>query len=260
MKHATSYFERLSDRELRPTPATSGAWNPDEVHIAPFIGLLVHEIERDAAARREDPLAITRLACDIFGAFPVEPVVVECRVVRPGRTIELVEATLTQGERTVLVARAWLQRIGDTGHVAGTHDAPIRGPETMPVADQGDWAGGFVKSVEVRRGEWQPGRGVFWAHSELDLVAGEPVSDLAYAARLFDLANGMVPRAKPDQVLFPNLDLTLHVFRHPRRGWVGFDTAVSFGPSGHGLTSTALHDADGAFGRLSQTLTVRPRG
>ncbi|WP_198411125.1 thioesterase family protein [Microbacterium suaedae] len=256
----TSYFERISARELQPTPATSGAWNPDEVHIAPFIGLLLHEVERDAAARRgEDALTVTRVAYDIFGAFPLDPLRVDTRVVRPGRTIELVEATLSQGERTVLAARAWLQRAGDTASIAGDHDARIAGPDTMPVASQDEWSGGFVRSIEVRRGEWQPGRGVFWAQSDLDLVAGEGASDLARAARLFDLANGMVPRAAPDEVLFPNIDLTLHVFRRPRRGWVGFDTSVAFGPDGHGLTSAVLHDDGGSFGRVSQTLTVRPR-
>ncbi|WP_156761725.1 thioesterase family protein [Microbacterium karelineae] len=259
MEH-TSYFERIGARELQPTPATSGAWNPAEVHIAPFIGLLLHEIERDAADRRgDDALVATRVAYDIYGAFPVAPLRVDTRVVRPGRTIELVEASLSQGDRTVLAARAWLQRAGDTAAIAGSHDARIPGPDTMPVASQEAWSGGFVQSIEVRRGEWQPGRGAFWAHSDLALVAGEEESDLAHAARLFDLANGMAPRAAPDEVLFPNIDLTLHVFRRPRRGWVGFDTSVAFGPDGHGLTSAILHDDEGSFGRVSQTLTVRPR-
>lgn len=255
----TSYFERIGARELQPTPATSGAWNPAEVHIAPFIGLLLHEIERDAADRRGDALTITRVAYDIFGAFPLDPLRVDTRVVRPGRTIELVEATLSQGERTVLAARAWLQRTGDTASVTGDHDPRIPGPDTMAVASQEAWSGGFVQSIEVRRGDWHPGRGAFWAHSDVPLVAGEDASDLAHAARLFDLANGMVPRAAPDEVLFPNIDLTLHVFRRPRRGWVGFDASVAFGPDGHGLTSAVLHDDEGSFGRVSQTLTVRPR-
>ena len=41
---------------------------------------------------------------------------------------------------------------------------------------------------------------------------------------------------------------------------LGFDTTVSFGPDGLGLTRSVLHDAWGPFGTMSQILTVRPRG
>ncbi|MFN7242916.1 MAG: thioesterase family protein, partial [Dietzia cercidiphylli] len=56
----------------------------------------------------------------------------------------------------------------------------------------------------------------------------------------------------------PNIDLTAHLFREPRGEWVGFDTRVSFGPGGLGLTSSTLHDESGPIGTLAQTLTVRP--
>jgi hypothetical protein len=93
----------------------------------------------------------------------------------------------------------------------------------------------------------------------VSLVAGEEVSGLAAAAGLFDIANGMTVRANPLEVAFPNVDLTAHLFRPPSGEWVGFDTTVSFGPGGLGLTSSVLHDTDGPTGTLSQVLTVRPR-
>jgi hypothetical protein len=86
----------------------------------------------------------------------------------------------------------------------------------------------------------------------------EPSSPLATAAGLFDIANGMTVRADPAAVAFPNVDLTAHLVRAPRPGWLGFDTTVTFGPGGHGLTSSVLHDEDGPLGTLAQTLTVRP--
>ncbi len=68
----------------------------------------------------------------------------------------------------------------------------------------------------------------------------------------------MAVRADPRKVTFPNLDLTLHVFRPPTGEWIGLDTRVSFGPGGVGLTSSVLHDPDGPFGTVNQALTVRP--
>jgi len=38
---------------------------------------------------------------------------------------------------------------------------------------------------------------------------------------------------------------------------VGLDTTVVFGTGGVGLTSSTLHDVEGALGRCEQILTVR---
>jgi Thioesterase-like superfamily len=121
------------------------------------------------------------------------------------------------------------------------------------------WPGGFIASAEVRRRQLEPGRAAVWVRTALPLVAGEEVSGLARAAGLFDIANGMTVRASPDEVAFPNVDLTAHLFRSPCGEWLGFDTTVSFGPGGLGLTSSVLHDEQGPVGTLSQILTVRPR-
>ena len=123
------------------------------------------------------------------------------------------------------------------------------------------WPGGFIGSVQVRREEVAPGRAAFWVRSDvplLDAGAATPPGPAATTARLFDIANGMTVRADPRAVAFPNVDLTAHLFRAPVEGWLGFDTAVSFGPTGQGVTSSVLHDADGPFGTLAQVLTVRP--
>src|SRR3546814_2367193 len=112
------------------------------------------------------------------------------------------------------------------------------------------WPGGFIASVEVLRRLEAPGRGLVWVRSDVPLLAGEPSGPVAQFLRLVDLANGMSVREDPRKVLFPNLDLTAHLFRAPAGEWVGFDTTVSFGDSGIGLTSTVLHDEAGPVGSL----------
>ena len=120
------------------------------------------------------------------------------------------------------------------------------------------WPGGFIKVAQVRRAQSEPGRASFWVRTGQPLVADEPVSPTARAAGLFDIANGMTVRTDPRVVAFPNVDLTAHLFRQPCGDWLGFDTTVTFGPTGLGLTSSVLHDADGPYGTLAQMLTVRP--
>lgn len=198
-----AFFERVSDTTFLPTRHTGGAWNTSEQHIAPAIGLLAHALELDNA-KRGTGFVIGRLSYDILGVIPIEPMQVEVRTVRPGRTVELVEASLCHNQRPALLMRGWLMKPRDTFGI------------------------------------------------------GEPISNLARVASLFDVSNGMAVRASPQEIAFPNLDITIHLFDSPLGEWLGFDTSVTFGRNGIGLTSSIIHDENGPIGTIAQTLTVRP--
>jgi hypothetical protein len=255
-----AYFVRGSDTGFTATPLVGGAWSSAEQHIAPAIGLLVHAIEQHRDARRDDGLRLTRLSCDILGVVPIGPVEIGIEVLRPGRTIELVEARLTAGERTIVLARAWLAQRVDTAAFAGTALPSIPPPAEVPEADlTTTWPGAFVASLRSRRAQAEPGSAVAWIETPIPLLAGESISGTAAALGLVDTANGTTPRLPPEVMAFPNLDLTAHLLRAPRPGPVGYDVRQSYGPEGAGLTLTVLHDLDGPFGSCAQTLTLRPR-
>ena len=114
------YFERLDERRFLATEEVSGAWDTAHQHIAPALGLLVHAVELDRDHRRTDRLHVGRLSYDILGVVPVDTVEVDVRVLRPGRTIELVEASLHHDGRTIVLLRAWLMRADDNRSVAGS--------------------------------------------------------------------------------------------------------------------------------------------
>jgi hypothetical protein len=182
-------------------------------------------------------------------------------VLRAGRTIELVEAMLSSDGRAAVRLRAWLMEPRDTSTVQGTGLARIPGPaETKPWDPTGTWPGGFIATVDVRRQQAEPGRAHVWVRTDVPLVADEEISPLSRTAGLLDVANGMTVRAEPTEVLFPNVDLTAHFVDQPQGEWLGLDTAVSFGPTGVGLTSSTVHDERGPIGTSSQSLTVRPLG
>ncbi|MFA5595728.1 MAG: hypothetical protein WDA15_10645, partial [Trueperaceae bacterium] len=103
------------------------------------------------------------------------------------------------------------------------------------------------------------GRVQFWVRSPVPLLTGEEVSRTANMFRLIDISNGVAARVPPEEVLYPNLDLTAHLYRAPEGDLTGLDTTVSFGPDGAGLTHSVLHDEQGPIGAFMQTLTVRPR-
>lgn len=106
-----AYFERTAPARFRATDHTGGAWSVTEQHVSPLNGLLVHAVDRFVAGRAADGgtdgLATARIAFDILGVVPIDAVDVRVEVVRPGRTVELLEAVAATRGRPVLRARAW---------------------------------------------------------------------------------------------------------------------------------------------------------
>lgn len=251
-----TYYTPLGEGEYLPTQRTQGAWNPHEQHMAPVAGLLAHAMERHEP--RPD-LQLCRVTYEILGLIPAAPSRVRTRTIRPGRTIELIEATMAVLGRDVVRATGWRLSRQDTAAVAGGFWAALPPPDTLePWPGSDTWDGGYISSLDFRTVPGsQPGSGTAWIRSDTALVAGEDVSPVAAFITLVDTANGIATRAHPAEWLFPNTDLTIHLFRPPTPGWVGFDTEVIFGETGVGLTSSKLYDVGGAVGRSEQILTVR---
>jgi hypothetical protein len=258
---AHSYFERTGEAAFRPTAASAGAWNPEELHVAPVNGLVMHELERRLSERPADDKLVTRISSDYLGVFTFDECEVTCDVIRTGRSVELVEVVVVQNARPAMRTRVWRVSTSDTAAVAGGERAPLPPPGDADAFDfSSAWAGHFVETVDVRTvGAPAPGRATSWMTTALPVVAGEPVSDLTRIALLADTMNGIAVRQSPEEWLFPNVDLTIHLFRRPQGPWLGLETEVVFGPGGHGLTSAHLHDLGGHVGRGEQSLLVRPR-
>lgn len=254
-----SYYERTGERRYKPTAHVEGAWRTDEQHFSPLAGLVVHAFDQHLASRPEG-FVLARISFDILGRIALDECEITVATARPGRTIELLEATVDIGGRTVVRARAWLLASLDTSAVADSPHERLPAPEELPRWAMNErWDGGYVSSIDVRRTPPpRTGRTAAWISSLVDLVAGEPSSALASYVALVDTANGIAVQQDPAAWMFPNLDLTIHLHRQPEGPWTGLDTTVTFGPTGQGLTSSVLHDVHGPVGHAEQILTVRP--
>ncbi|MEU3980825.1 thioesterase family protein [Streptomyces sp. NPDC026672] len=255
-----SYYERVGDDRYKPTPHAGGAWDPDELHFSPLGGLVAHVLDRSRAQRRDDGLVLARIGYDILGRLALDECEIRVETVRPGRTIELLEAVVLVADRPVVRARAWFLAAADTSAVAGGAGDPLPSPGSLAPWRMSElWPGGYIASLDVRPvAPPRPGRTTAWVATPLDLVAGETVGPLASFLALVDTANGIAVRESPEAWMFPNVDLTVHLHRTPGGRWTGLDTTVAFGPTGQGLTSTVLHDVHGPVGTAQQILTVRP--
>lgn len=234
-----------------------GAWNPHEQHMAPATGVMCAELEQFMP--RSD-MRIGRISLDIFGLIHFGNFSICTRVIRPGKTIELIEAQMQAEGKTCIVARAWRMCTADTSQVAGLEDQPVEHPENLPIWEgMQRWPGGYIESIEARASsEHRAGKGVVWLKNNLEMVEGYSTSDFVRLMGMVDTANGVVPRQEEQfDWGFPNLDLQIHLYRLPQGQWLGIEAVQQYGQDGIGLTSAVLHDEHGPFGRSEQILTLR---
>ncbi len=252
------YYRDLGDGRFASTIHTQGAWNPHEQHMGPVSGILAHCLENFQS--RED-LRMARISYEILGLIPDGEFEVVTTMLRPGRTIELVQAELVSGGRVAVRATAWRLQLSDTSAIEGIEDEPMSGPpESGAVATLGEWPGAYIHSIDIRTLPGHaPGRGRAWIRPRHPLVAPGPFSELAGLIGVADTSNGIATRVEPGPggYAFPNVDLQLHVYREPHGEWLGLQNSVTFGSDGIGLTSTVLCDVSGPFGRAEQILTLR---
>ena len=65
---------------------------------------------------------------EILGVLGYEPFDIEVEVIRPGRTIELIEAVCIQNGRPAVRMRTWFMAQTNTSTIAGTAFPSIPGP------------------------------------------------------------------------------------------------------------------------------------
>lgn len=249
------YYVRRGASRFASTLHVEGAWQPGEQHLAPAAGLVLAAVEQQLPSDK----LVSRASFDVLGVIYSGEFDVDVRVVRPGRTIELIEASMRHGERVSIRARIWRLQRSDTAAVAGIEWPALPARATMhELKISKVWAGGYIASLEAHQSaETRPGRGQTWLRSRYPLIAGEADPPVAHFAKLIDTANGLVVREDPRKTFFANVDLTVHFMRQPMGDWVGFDTRQNFGPTGLGETFSVLSDEAGPVGTAVQSLTVR---
>lgn len=253
------YYEKIGSGRYRSTVHAQGTWNPHEQHMAPATGILVAELEE---FQPRPDMRMARVSLDIHGIIHGGEFEVVTRMIRPGRTIELIEAEMISHGRTCIVARAWRLKTLDSAAVTALEDLTLTGPEGHPSWEiSAMWPGGYIAGLELRvASDHRPGKGVVWMRNPFEMINGHETSAMVRLLGMVDTANGVAPRVDPsrDAWMFPNVDLQIHMYRGPVGQWLGIEAQQSFGDDGIGLTSSVLHDIHGPFGRSEQILTVRP--
>ena len=256
-----SFFRGRGD-VFEPSELTRGPWDPDSQHAGPPAALLGRAIERCGEV---DGKHVGRVTFEILRPVPMTTLTVSARVARPGRSVELVEASLADEEGEVMRATAWrLQTKPVELEPPPPDEPPAHGPADGDAKDFFPTGVdvGYHTAMEYRfvTGAFlELGPAVTWMRMRHPLVEDEDPSPLQRVLIAADSGNGVSATLDYHQYVFINTDLTVHLHRVPETEWVCLDAVTRLDSAGVGMSDTLLWDERGRIGRAAQTLLVRER-
>ena len=257
------YFFELDGDVAIPSELTRGPWDERSQHAGPPAALLGRALER-LPVENGAPMRIGRVTYEVLRPVPIAPLRVEAGIARDGRSVQMLEASLFADDDEVMRARAWRLREAAVELPAGlAGEPPPHGPadgEDAPFFPTGH--DGYHTAVDYRfveGGFLEAGPAVVWMRSRVPVVAGEALTALQRVLVVADSGNGVSATLDWRRFLFINVDLTVHLHRHPAGEWVCLDAVTTPEADGIGIADTVLLDERGRIGRAVQTLLVAER-
>jgi hypothetical protein len=241
-----------------------GPWDPNALHGGAPAALLASAVERF----QPDPvLRVARLSYEFLRPVPLGRLELEIELLRPGRRVQLIGASLRAGG--VEVCRVTGLRIArtpaDLGSMSTVRSTSYDLPETLastPFRLGRDEGPSFASTgVEMRfaTGGVEAGPAAAWLRVRRPIVDREDPSPLMRVAAAADFGNGISWELDFTRFVFINADLGISLWREPAGEWVLLDAQTRAEPGAGATAFSGLHDAGGQLGLAAQSLLVADR-
>jgi hypothetical protein len=253
----TAMFEIDGDT-VHPTVLTQGPWDPNAQYGGAPAALLTWATEQVPTLV---PMRVARATVDLHRPVPIAPLHLVTRVLREGKRLQLVEATIAYDG--VEVARATTLRLRLGAGPADTTDpgrppvAPPPPPETFPARPPQRSTGdrtGFIDGMDVRHvGD---GMSTAWYRVVAPVVAGEVASPTVRLAMVSDFTANAANYLDHRQWSCINPDLTMHLARQPEGDWFAVATRNWYEQDGIGHARADIFDTSGFVGTVTTAALV----
>ncbi len=246
----------LEDDQLVPTDISRSMWSPDQMHGVAISGALARALEVKLAEVDRLDLQPARYTVDLFQPAKMAPCTVATEVVREGRRLCLIDATLLQdGVRVARASCIFLKPSeSPTGDVWTPDDHPAPPPQdVVPISDEPrvpffnsdvSWSQSFPEHQNAgRKTTWQVG---------LPVVVGEAGTPFQSVAAIAD-ATSMVVNWGTAGVQFINTDITLALARPPVSLEIGLSATDRVEIDGIAVGTVEVFDRAGPLGTAMVT-------
>jgi hypothetical protein len=263
---------RMEGDVFVPTGLARGPWYPNSQHGSAMLGLLARAVELHPSERE---MMLTRCTVDMMKAAPMSAVRTEVRVVRKGKNVEVLEASLMSEGTEFARAHAMrfpLNPVPVPEHHSSSHPElrlpdPPQGDDGLDFSQDDDDEDAFHHALEIRP---VPGfeLPVFWVRMLVPLVEGEVLTPVVRTAVACDFTYSMpimrTMMRDPESLMSDNYtsinpDTGFNLHRPLQGEWVGLHCHVFYGNVGAGSAFAQIHDEEGVVGTTSQTLFVSSR-
>lgn len=246
----------LEDDQLVPTPISQSMWSREQMHGVAVSGALARGLESKLAEIGRTDLHPARYTVDLFQPAKMAPCTVVTEVVREGRRLCLIDASLMQdGVRVARASCIFLKPSESPSGVVWTpDDHPTPPPEeVVPVSDaprvpffnsQAAWSQSFPEHQNAgRKTTWQAG---------LPVVLGEEGTPFQSVAAIAD-ATSMVVNWGTEGVQYINTDITLALARPPVSREIGLSATDRVEVDGIAVGTVEVFDRAGPLGTAMVT-------
>ncbi len=241
-----------------PSDHARGPWDRGAMHGGPPAALMAAVME---ALPTESPMAVVRTTVEIFRPVPLRPIEVAARIERPGHRVQMLTATLTDGNTELCRATAWRMRIADLnlGDLPPL-EVPFAGPaDSVAHVPESDDPAFHRTGMEMRyaRGSFiEVGPATVWMRLAVPLIEGQTPTPLQRTLAAADFGNGVASALPWGQFLFINTDLTVYLHRQPESEWICLDASTDVDARGVGVAHSRLYDERGPVGHSLQGLFI----
>ena len=252
----------FDDDRFESTELTRGPWDENSQHAGPPAALIGRAVE---AADPSFEGQVGRVTFDILKPVPIAPLTVTAEVIRPGRSVDLVEASLRTDDGTeVMHARSWRIRTTELEDLETpvVEEPPPPLPdsaEEVPLSESFVGYGSAMQWVYVKGSFLELGPATCWFRMRYPLIDGEEPSPLTRVLIAADSGNGISTSLDFSKWVFINPDLSVYLHRMPVGEWVALAARTDPKPNGIGVASSTIYDEKGAIGKGVQTLFIGSR-
>lgn len=247
------------------TPLANAGWYDEGQHGGAFSALVAGHVETEVPTLGE--MQVSRVTVEIFRVVPLVPLRIETEIVRQGKRIQHIRASVFDHDGTMLsVANVQRLRLADLPlpdeaappdlNIALPGDIDSRVGDAWGVGRQGKimFHRHAMEVREVEGGFEEVGPGTVWMRLTTPLVAGREITPLQRVVATADFCNGVSRALDYNTWVFMNPDLTVHVSRYPEGEWIALAAESTYGHQGRGLATGTLWDQSGWLGRSTQSL------